>query len=68
MSNAAPDVQLLAVAEFCQRYAISVRSFYREVNAGRLRVKKIGRSTRVPVEAAQEWLASAPDYQPQAAA
>ena len=68
MAADSANVELLRVAEFCRRYNVSVRTFYREVNANRLAVKKIGRSTRVPVSAAQAWLDQAPGFQPQAQA
>lgn len=48
--------KLLTPAEFQKIYNISHTSFYREVNAGRLRIIKFGRATRVLVEVAEAWL------------
>lgn len=49
---------LLTVAQFRDRYAISHTAFYRQVNEGRLRITKIGRSTRILQADADAWLAS----------
>jgi len=43
------------VSEFCQKYAISRTSFYREVWAERLQVIKRGRLTFVAREEAERW-------------
>lgn len=47
--------EVLRVKEFCEKYAISRTSFYREVNAERLRVFKRGRCTFVAREEAERW-------------
>lgn len=52
--------KLLTVAEFKDRYKISHSAFYREVKANRLRIRKIGRSTRVAVRDAEAWAESLP--------
>ena len=39
--------ELLTVADFCSRYSIGRTSLYREVNAGRLRLRKFGSATRI---------------------
>lgn len=49
--------ELMSVREFLDSFRIGRTTFYREVAAGRIRVIKIGRSTRVSREAAAEWLA-----------
>ena len=54
--------ELMTVAEFEQRYRISHSSFYREVAAGRIAVRKLGRASRISVADAENWLASLPVY------
>lgn len=48
--------KLLTVAEFKENYRVSHSTFYRQVAEGRLRIIKIGRSTRVSVTEAERWL------------
>jgi hypothetical protein len=43
------------VSEFCQVYVISKASFYREVQAGRLRILKRGRRSLVERIEAERW-------------
>lgn len=50
--------ELLTVAQFKERYQISHTSFYRQVQANKLRIIKIGASTRVRLTDAEAWLAS----------
>lgn len=57
MSNV---TQLLTVKEFRALAKIGQGTFYREVSAGRLRVTKIGRATRIAVADAQAWLENLP--------
>lgn len=45
------------VSEFCQVYVISKASFYREVQAGRLRILKRGRRSLVERSEAEQWFA-----------
>ena len=52
------------VSEFCQRYAISKASFYREGMAGRLRVIKRGRTTLITRAEAERWFESLCQNQP----
>ena len=49
--------ELLTVAQFKERYQISHTSFYRQVQANKLRIIKIGASTRVRLADAEAWLA-----------
>ena len=49
--------EVYRVSEFCAQYAISRRSFYREIKANRLRVMKRGRRTYVIRGEAELWLA-----------
>jgi hypothetical protein len=43
------------VAEFCRVYAISKASFYREIQAGRLRLVKRGKRSLVERHEAERW-------------
>ncbi|MGX7896071.1 helix-turn-helix domain-containing protein [Tsuneonella sp. HG222] len=46
----------MTVPDFLEMYRISRTSFYREVNAGRLRLVKFGRSTRIARIDAEVWM------------
>ena len=59
--------ELLTVADFCARYSIGRTSLYREVNAGRLKLRKFGSATRIAREDAEQWAANLPPYQGEAA-
>lgn len=50
--------EIYPVAEFCQRYAISRTSFYREIQAKRLSIIKRGRRTGVTRAESERWLAA----------
>ena len=52
--------ELLSVAEFCHCYSIGRTSLYREVNAGRLRLRKFGSATRIARADAEAWANSLP--------
>lgn len=52
--------ELLTVSEFCLRYSIGKTSFYREVAANRIRLRKFGTATRISREDAEAWAASLP--------
>jgi len=52
------DREVYRVKEFCQRYAISRTSFYREVWAERLHIFKRGRTTLITRDEAERWLHS----------
>ena len=52
--------ELLTVADFCERYSISKTSFYREVNAKRLKLRKFGSATRIARADAEAWADSLP--------
>lgn len=47
-------------AEFIETYKTSRSAFYREVQSGRLRIRKVGRSTRIALADAEAWAASLP--------
>ncbi|AUN31767.1 excisionase [Niveispirillum cyanobacteriorum] len=48
----------MSVADFLSSYSIGRTSFYKEVAAGRITIKKIGRRTLIPRAAAEAWLNS----------
>ena len=52
--------QLLTVADFCARYSIGKTSLYREVNAGRLKLRKFGTATRITRADAEAWAENLP--------
>jgi len=53
-------IELMSVNDFLQRYAIGRTSFYREVAAGRLKIRKFGTATRVSRADAEAWMAALP--------
>ena len=57
----APDYVPVAGAKsvdrFCRDYDIGRTTFYTEVNAGRLKIVKLGRKTLVLAEDERSWLA-----------
>lgn len=52
--------ELLTVADFLASYKIGRTSFYREVSAGRIRVRKMGTASRISRTDAEAWVASLP--------
>ena len=52
--------RLLTVAEFKDRYKCSHSTFYREVAAGRIPLKKMRRASRVAESDAEAWAANLP--------
>ena len=54
--------EFLTVADFKSRYKCSHSAFYREVAAGRIPIRKIGRATRVALADAEAWAASLPTH------
>jgi hypothetical protein len=49
------------LSDFCRRYGIGRTKAYEEINAGRLKAKKNGRSTIITDEDAQAWLRGLPE-------
>lgn len=47
-----------SLADFCSRYGIGRTRTYDEINAGRLKVVKVGKRTLVPEDSAESWLKS----------
>lgn len=52
--------ELMTVADFLARYSIGRTSFYREVAASRIRIRKFGSATRIARTDAEQWAASLP--------
>ncbi len=48
--------QLMTVRDFLTHYRVGRTTFYKEVQAGRLRIIKLGQATRVSVADAENWL------------
>ena len=59
--------ELLSVAEFCDRFSIGKTSFYREVNAGRIKIRKFGSATRIARADALAWMDALPQIEGEAA-
>lgn len=59
-----PIKRLLSLSDFTAKYGPCRTIIYRLLNTGALSAVKVGRSTFIPVEAAEAWLAKLPAYQP----
>lgn len=57
--NEAPPLAL-TVKQFCTQFSISRTTFYEEVKARRLEVRKIGHKSIVLTAEAERWLTSLP--------
>ena len=56
-----PDALAVTVNEFCHINRIGRTTFYSEVKAGRIHLKKIGAKTLVPIRELYSWLERQPD-------
>jgi predicted DNA-binding transcriptional regulator AlpA len=54
------NIEFLTVANFLASYAISRSEFYRQANAGKIRLTKLGKATRIARADAENWAASLP--------
>jgi hypothetical protein len=52
--------ELITVADFLRRYSIGRTTFYREVAAGRITVRKLGFASRIARADAERWASSLP--------
>lgn len=52
--------ELYTVADFLARYSIGKTSFYREVAASRIRIRKFGTATRIARRDAEAWAENLP--------
>ena len=50
----------MSVPEFCQRYGPGRTTAYQEIQAGRLRARKVGRRTIISQDDAEDWLRTLP--------
>jgi excisionase family DNA binding protein len=57
-----------SVEEFCNAYAVSRSTFYRQVELGRIKANKCGSRTLVSHAAAERWLNRLPSYRRQSVA
>lgn len=60
MQQSFPGPSALTVREFCHRFSISRTTFYEEVKAHRLEIRKIGQKSIVLRDEADRWLAALP--------
>ncbi len=60
-------IELYTVNDFLKAYSISRTEFYRQVNAGKIRLTKLGTASRVSRKDAEEWAASLPVTESEAA-
>jgi hypothetical protein len=52
--------ELMTMGEFLARYSCARTTAYREVAAGRLKLRKLGTATRIARADAEAWAASLP--------
>jgi hypothetical protein len=57
-----PSKGAFTLEEFLAWAAIARSKFYQEVNAGRIRMRKIGRKSVITFPDALEWLTSLPEF------
>jgi excisionase family DNA binding protein len=50
----------ISLNDFCAANAVSRPTAYREIAAGRLKARKVGRKTIIPKESERAWLQSLP--------
>jgi excisionase family DNA binding protein len=50
-----------SIKSFCEAYEVGHDKVYEEIRTGRLRAKKMGRRTLIPVAEAERWLESLPE-------
>lgn len=59
--NSLEQCGAMSIETFCQWAGIGRSLAYKEIEAGRLRIKKVGRRTLITLEAARAWLADLPE-------
>ena len=47
--------KFLTIGEFCDLFAVSRSTFYRQKSSGALNSVKIGRAVRIPTDEAEKW-------------
>ena len=53
---------LFSVKEFCEMVGIGRTTFYQEVKAGRIKAKKMGRSTLIPKSELERFIEELPSF------
>ena len=56
------EAEAYALKVFCRKYNIGRTKAYDEINAGRLRAKKLGSRTLILARSAREWANNLPDF------
>lgn len=59
--------EMMTVADFCARYSLGRTTLYREVAAGRLKLRKLGTATRIARADAEAWAQRLPSRSGEAA-
>ena len=54
----------IGIPEFCKRYSVGRTTTYGEIAAGRLRTKKSGKRTLIPIDSAEAWFEGLPEGGP----
>lgn len=52
--------KLLTIRQACAEYGMSRSSLYREIDAGRLTLRKIGKSSRIARDDLDAWMVALP--------
>jgi len=50
------DRRAFTIPQFCERWNVGKGSVYSEIRAGRLRLTKLGKSSRITDKAEEDWL------------
>jgi excisionase family DNA binding protein len=56
------DIRAVSVSQFCKRNSISRTMVYKEAQAGRLRIHKLGRKALIMVEDEAAWREALPVF------
>ena len=59
--NQTAEKLLFSVKEFCQMVGIGRTTFYQELKNGRVKAKKLGRSTLIPKSELERFIKELPD-------
>lgn len=59
--NVPPAKVMLSVNDFCASAGIGRSTFYEEIKIGRIKVKKCGKRTLVPISELEDWPRRLPD-------
>jgi hypothetical protein len=51
-----PNPEVFEVMEFCGRYRVSRSIAFKEIAAGRLIARRVGRKSLITLDAARDWL------------